>query len=70
MSDNYKRKYLQVFNDLIEKDANNFTQLELAEFLKVSPRTISSFKNKKIFNFELLYEYSELIGAPILFETR
>ena len=67
ISEEDKRKYLQILNELNRKHANIFTQKQLAEHLNVSTRTIHSFKAGKIFNFWLLVNYAAIIGIKVHF---
>lgn len=68
MNENYKCNYIHLLDILNNKSEKMFTVIELCEFLEVSNKTLIDFRKGKIFNFELLYHYSELIGVELLFE--
>lgn len=66
-SDNDKCKYLQILKELNENHAKNFTIAELSKHLKVSERKLYSFKKGEVIDFELLTQYSKIIGRKINF---
>jgi len=70
VSDKDKRKYLRILIELKEEHANIYTQKEIALYLGVSLRKVSSFLNGKIYDFWMLTQYAGLICEKINFELK
>ena len=61
-SDDNRRKYLQILENLNNFHANLFTLRELSEYLEVSERKLIDFRKSKVIDFELLTQYTDIIG--------
>ena len=66
-SDDNRRKYLQILENLNNFHANLFTLRELSEYLEVSERKLIDFRKSKVIDFELLTQYAGIIGKRINF---
>jgi hypothetical protein len=66
-SDDNRRKYLQILENLNNFHANLFTLKELSEYLEVSERKLIDFRKSKVIDFELLTQYAGIIGKRINF---
>lgn len=66
-SDDDKRKYLQILENLNILHAKLFTIKELSIYLEVSERKLIDFRKGKVIDFELLTQYAGIIGKKINF---
>jgi len=66
-SDDNRRKYLQILENLNNGLVNLFTLRELSEYLEVSERKLIDFRKSKVIDFELLTQYAGIIGKRINF---
>lgn len=66
-SDDNKRKYLQILENLNNLHEKLFTLKELSEYLEVSERKLIDFRKGKVVDFELLTQYADIISKKINF---